>query len=136
MNHPKRDIRDTSLYPPFRNHFGREKRRGGAPALKKLAAEVLGIQIQSGEHDSVQDAQAAMKLYMLHRSRWEYWFSNKMKRAKEEATKEAEARKKEQEDEDEVLDENEEAEEEENRRKEGKRKMRLSKKKRNRGKKK
>ena len=72
------------------------------PSLKKLAKEILGIDVQSKEHDpvgdlgtflpilslthtcthththtplsvccQVEDAQAAMKLYQLHRKNWE-----------------------------------------------------------------
>ena len=66
------------------------------PSLKKLAKEILRIDIQSKEHDpvgdlgtflpilslththtplsvccQVEDAQAAMKLYQLHRKNWE-----------------------------------------------------------------
>ena len=49
LTHPKRDIRDTSWYPPFR-HLA----KGKTPSLKKLANEVLGIEIQAGEHSSVR----------------------------------------------------------------------------------
>ena len=66
LDHPKKQIRDTSSYAPFRALSG-----GGTPSLKKLAAAVLGVAVQGGEHDSVQDAQAAMRLYTLHRARWE-----------------------------------------------------------------
>jgi len=35
--------------------------------LKKLALEVLGIEIQGGEHSSVEDARACMLLYRKFR---------------------------------------------------------------------
>lgn len=66
LAHPKRDIRDTSLYKPFRAAFG-----GRTPSLKNLSARMLGVSVQTGEHSSVQDAQAAMKLYTMFRKEWE-----------------------------------------------------------------
>jgi RNA exonuclease 4 len=66
LDHPKKSIRDTSRYKPFRALSG-----GGTPSLKKLAQQLLGVQVQEGEHNSIQDAQAAMRLYTLHRIKWE-----------------------------------------------------------------
>lgn len=48
VGHPKRDIRDTSRHPGFR-----KLAKGRTPALKKLAKELLGIEIQGGQHSSV-----------------------------------------------------------------------------------
>jgi len=59
IDHPRQDRRDTSLYPPFRNKHN----AGNTPALRKLAKAELGVGIQFGEHDSVEDAQAAMALF-------------------------------------------------------------------------
>ncbi|XP_078678186.1 RNA exonuclease 4-like isoform X3 [Branchiostoma floridae x Branchiostoma belcheri] len=58
MTHPKQMIRDTSNFPPFKSLAG----GNNTPSLKKLAAGVLHLQIQKGEHCSIQDAQVAMKL--------------------------------------------------------------------------
>lgn len=58
LSHPKRDIRDTARHPPFRKFAG-----GGSPKLKILAAEILGIDIQSGAHSSIEDAKATMLLF-------------------------------------------------------------------------
>jgi RNA exonuclease 4 len=58
LSHPKRDIRDTSKYPPYRKVAG-----GGSPRLKVLASEFLGLDIQGGAHSSVEDAKATMLLY-------------------------------------------------------------------------
>jgi len=66
LDHPHKDIRDTAKYKPFQE-IAQSKR----PALRKLAKQILNITIQEGEHSSVQDAQVAMKLYTLHRKRWE-----------------------------------------------------------------
>lgn len=63
LQHPPDKVRDTSLY--FKYLF-----QGKSPSLKKLCECVLGIKIQKGEHDSVQDAQAAMKLYVKERDKW------------------------------------------------------------------
>ncbi len=58
LGHPRRDIRDTSRYPQFRKLAG-----GKTPSLKKLAREILGIDIQSSQHSSVEDARATMLLF-------------------------------------------------------------------------
>ncbi|XP_038067366.1 RNA exonuclease 4-like [Patiria miniata] len=66
FNHPRSLIRDTSAYQPFKDLF-KSKR----PGLKKLTELVLKVKVQKGEHNSVEDAQAAMKLYLLQRRQWE-----------------------------------------------------------------
>ncbi len=58
--------RDTSFYPPFRTLA-----EGKSPSLKLLAAHVLGVQIQEGVHDSVEDARIAMLLYRAVKKDWE-----------------------------------------------------------------
>jgi len=65
MSHPRKLIRDTAKYPPLM----REPRPGRKPkprALRKLAAEQLGLEIQSGEHSPVDDARCALYLYHKH----------------------------------------------------------------------
>ncbi|XP_011694793.1 PREDICTED: RNA exonuclease 4 isoform X2 [Wasmannia auropunctata] len=66
LSHPRRYWRDTSRYKPFR-----QISKGNTPSLKRLAHELLGREIQVGEHSSVEDARAAMQLYMLYRNKWE-----------------------------------------------------------------
>lgn len=66
LGHPRRDIRDTSRYPGFRAFAG-----GRTPALKKLAKEVLGVDIQGGEHSSVEDARATMLLFRREKEGFE-----------------------------------------------------------------
>jgi RNA exonuclease 4 len=63
LSHPKRDIRDTSRFSGFRKYSA-----GKVPSLKKLAKELLGVEIQGGEHSSIEDARAAMLLFRRHKS--------------------------------------------------------------------
>ncbi|KAM6896886.1 RNA exonuclease 4 [Xenentodon cancila] len=58
LDHPKKKIRDTQKYKPFKKIA-----KSGRPSLKALCKEVLNVKVQQGEHSSVQDAQAAMRLY-------------------------------------------------------------------------
>ncbi|KAM6583937.1 hypothetical protein CsatB_010939 [Cannabis sativa] len=64
LSHPKKDVRDTSEYPPF-------LREGSSRALRHLAAEFLNVEIQNGEHCPIQDARAAMVLYQKNKKIWE-----------------------------------------------------------------
>ena len=41
------------------------------PSLKNLAETKLGLTIQAGEHSSVEDAGAALRLYLSERKEWE-----------------------------------------------------------------
>ncbi|XP_056587199.1 RNA exonuclease 4 [Triplophysa dalaica] len=66
LGHPKKMIRDTQKYKPFQ-----ERVKSGRPALRDLCKEILSVQVQKGEHSSVQDAQAAMRLYTLVKKQWE-----------------------------------------------------------------
>ncbi|MCJ1312601.1 REX4, RNA exonuclease 4 [Agyrium rufum] len=73
LGHPKRDIHDTSKHAPYR-----ALSNGRSPGLKKLAKLLLGVDIQSGEHSSVEDARVTMMLFKrdkdefekLHMQRW------------------------------------------------------------------
>jgi len=67
LEHPENLIRDTSKHKPFVEAFGNR-----TPSLKNLAARFLGEDIQSGEHNSIKDAWAAVRLYKMHSSeKWE-----------------------------------------------------------------
>lgn len=57
LDHPERDVRDTSRYAAYK------KLAGGTPKLQLLASELLGIEIQGGEHSSLEDARACMLLF-------------------------------------------------------------------------
>jgi RNA exonuclease 4 len=58
LGHPKRDIRDTSKHPPYKQLAG-----GWQPRLKLLAEELLGLEIQGAAHSSVEDARVTMMLF-------------------------------------------------------------------------
>ena len=66
LTHPKRDIRDTSRYAPFR-----VESKGKPPALRNLARSELGLIIQTGEHSSVEDARATMALFRKEKQGFE-----------------------------------------------------------------
>lgn len=62
LGHPKKDIRDTAKFSGFRKYSA-----GKAPSLKKLAKEIIGVDIQDGEHSSIEDARATMLLFRRHK---------------------------------------------------------------------
>ena len=73
LGHPKRDIRDTGRHPAYRKLAG-----GKTPGLKKLAKQLLNVDIQCGEHSSIEDARTTMLLFRRdkdvfeqeHQRRW------------------------------------------------------------------
>jgi RNA exonuclease 4 len=66
LTHPKRDIRDTSRHPAFRALSA-----GKSPSLRKLAKEILGLEIQMGAHSSVEDARTCMLLFKQEKAAFE-----------------------------------------------------------------
>ncbi|XP_078135777.1 RNA exonuclease 4 [Sander vitreus] len=66
LDHPKKKIRDTQKYKPFKKAV-----KSGRPSLKLLCREILNVKVQQGEHSSVQDAQATMRLYTMVKKQWE-----------------------------------------------------------------
>ncbi|XP_008281526.1 RNA exonuclease 4 [Stegastes partitus] len=66
LDHPKKKIRDTQKYKPFKKTV-----KSGRPSLKLLCRDILHVKVQQGEHSSVQDAQATMRLYTLVKKQWE-----------------------------------------------------------------
>lgn len=67
LRHPRNMTRDTSRYHPI----ARRIRALGTPSLKSLSKLILGEEIQIGTHDSVQDATATMKIYLIFQEEWE-----------------------------------------------------------------
>ncbi|NXL94528.1 REXO4 exonuclease, partial [Alectura lathami] len=74
LDHPKKKIRDTQKYKPFRQRV-----KNPRPSLKLLCERLLNVQVQTSEHCSIQDAQAAMRLYTLEKKKWEAAVKNKSK---------------------------------------------------------
>lgn len=89
LAHPQRDIRDTARHANFR-----KLSMGRSPALRKLAKERLGLEIQGGEHSSVEDARATMLLFKLEKDVFEKEVQQRYGPAmrRERRTKEAEAK--------------------------------------------
>lgn len=44
---------------------------GRTPGLAKLCKKVLGFEVQTGEHSSVEDAQVPMAIYLKYKAEWE-----------------------------------------------------------------
>ncbi|XP_059514432.1 RNA exonuclease 4 isoform X2 [Myotis daubentonii] len=66
LDHPRKKVRDTQKYKPFKRQV-----QSGRPSLKLLAERILGVRVQQAEHCSIQDAQAAMRLYITVKKEWE-----------------------------------------------------------------
>nr|XP_028571383.1 RNA exonuclease 4 [Podarcis muralis] len=77
LDHPKKKIRDTQRYKPFKQEV-----QSGRPSLKLLCEKLLNVKVQALEHSSIQDAQAAMRLYMMVRKQWEASLKEKSKTKK------------------------------------------------------
>ncbi|CAM9508111.1 unnamed protein product [Chrysoparadoxa australica] len=70
LSHSYAMMRDTATYRPFKSGHG----RGGKlrpRSLKKLCAEFLAKEVQTGQHDPAEDARGALMLYKLKRKEWE-----------------------------------------------------------------
>ncbi|NXG06247.1 REXO4 exonuclease, partial [Sakesphorus luctuosus] len=72
LDHPQKKIRDTQRYKPFKQRV-----KSSRPSLKLLCETLLNVQVQTSEHCSIQDAQAAMRLYTLEKKKWEAAIKNK-----------------------------------------------------------
>ncbi|NXR90872.1 REXO4 exonuclease, partial [Hypocryptadius cinnamomeus] len=72
LDHPHKKIRDTQRYKPFKQRV-----KSSRPSLKLLCEKLLNVQVQTAEHCSIQDAQAAMRLYTLEKKKWEAAVKNK-----------------------------------------------------------
>ncbi|KAI9163763.1 RNA exonuclease 4 [Paramyrothecium foliicola] len=72
LSHPPRDIRDTAKFPGFKKYG-----HGRKPALRNLAREILGVEVQSGAHSSIEDARVTMLLFRKHKSAFDMDFANR-----------------------------------------------------------
>lgn len=77
LDHPKKMIRDTQRYKPFKQEV-----RSGRPSLKLLCETLLNVKVQTAAHSSIQDAQATMKLYTMAKKKWEASLKEKRKEKK------------------------------------------------------
>ncbi|XP_017862179.1 PREDICTED: RNA exonuclease 4 [Drosophila arizonae] len=73
IKHPVAHIRDTSRYKPLCKLVS----NGHTPSLKRLTMAVLGQEIQTGEHNSVEDARAAMGIYNRIAADWEKYLERR-----------------------------------------------------------
>ena len=73
MTHPRNLIRDTASYGPYMRAGGRNGGKLKPRKLRDITKEYLGqdIQVKGEEHDSIDDARAAMNLYIRARGAWE-----------------------------------------------------------------
>jgi RNA exonuclease 4 len=74
LSHPWHLCRDTAKYRPL------QRSKGKPHALRYLMKTILGIEIQSGEHEPDEDARAALLLYKHLKKAWEKDIAAKMKR--------------------------------------------------------
>ncbi|KAG5928887.1 hypothetical protein E4U42_007754 [Claviceps africana] len=72
LSHPLKDIRDTAKHPAFRR-FG----NGRKPALRNLARELLGVEIQEDSHSSTEDARATMFLFRKDKPNFDVEHANR-----------------------------------------------------------
>lgn len=63
LDHPRKDIRDTAKFSGFKKYG-----HGPKPALRVLAKEILGVEIQTGQHSSIEDARVAMLLFRRYKA--------------------------------------------------------------------
>ncbi|KAM0348754.1 hypothetical protein ACHAPU_004193 [Fusarium lateritium] len=72
LSHPGKDIRDTAKFPGFKKYGN-----GRKPALRVLAQQLLGVEIQGGAHSSIEDARATMLLFRKHKSAFDMDHANR-----------------------------------------------------------
>ncbi|KAJ9145171.1 RNA exonuclease 4 [Coniochaeta hoffmannii] len=72
LEHPARLIRDTARFSGFRKYG-----HGPKPALRVLAREILDVEIQTGQHSSIEDARVAMLLFRRHKPAFDVEHANK-----------------------------------------------------------
>ncbi|KAK2593493.1 3'-5' exonuclease [Conoideocrella luteorostrata] len=75
LSHPPKDVRDTARHQGFRK-FG----NGPKPALRILAQELLGINIQETSHSSTEDARVTMLLFRKYKSNFDVDYANRYSR--------------------------------------------------------
>ncbi|KAB5532649.1 ribonuclease H-like domain-containing protein [Coniochaeta sp. 2T2.1] len=71
LEHPSKLIRDTARFSGFRKYG-----HGPKPALRVLAREILDVEIQTGQHSSIEDARVAMLLFRRHKPAFDVEHAN------------------------------------------------------------
>jgi RNA exonuclease 4 len=66
ISHPWSAIRDSAALVKFKR-----AEDGSTPSLKELSSRILGVDIQMGEHSSVEDARASMLLFRHEKEAFE-----------------------------------------------------------------
>lgn len=66
LSHPRQQMRDTAHFSGFKRYA-----TGSKPSLRTLANKLLGVDIQDGQHSSLEDARAAMALFRLYKPRFD-----------------------------------------------------------------
>lgn len=72
LEHPHKMVRDTAKFAPFKKYG-----HGPKPALKVLAREILGVEMQTGQHSSLEDAKAAMLLFRKYKPAFDVDIANR-----------------------------------------------------------
>ncbi|KAK3324754.1 ribonuclease H-like domain-containing protein [Cercophora scortea] len=72
LDHAPKMMRDTARFSGFKKYGN-----GPKPALKVLAQEILGVEIQTGQHSSIEDARVAMLLFRKHKSGFDTEHANR-----------------------------------------------------------
>ncbi|KAK4202822.1 ribonuclease H-like domain-containing protein [Triangularia verruculosa] len=72
LDHPAKMIRDTAKFSGFKKYGN-----GPKPALRVLAKELLGLEIQTGQHSSIEDARVAMLLFRKHKPAFDMEHANR-----------------------------------------------------------
>eukprot|EP01035_Chromulina_nebulosa_P021548 gene21548-27900_t len=79
LSHKRSMIRDTATFKPYMRPHPRKSGKFKSRALRDLTKQYLGKTIQTGEHDSAEDARSALELYKLKRDEWEESIKEKRK---------------------------------------------------------
>lgn len=72
LEHSPKFIRDTAKFPGFKKYGN-----GRKPALRVLAQEILGVEIQTGQHSSIEDARVTMLLFRKHKNEFDLDHANR-----------------------------------------------------------
>lgn len=70
LGHPRSHIRDTARYPPLLRYLPATGKHR-SQRLRDIARSELGLVIQEGEHSPVDDARAALYIYLRRKKEWE-----------------------------------------------------------------